>query len=253
MNSRLVELAALFLKLGTIGFGGPAVHIATMEEEVVHRRGWLSREHFLDLVGATNLIPGPNSTEMAIHIGYVRAGFLGLVVAGCSFIFPAVLITTALAWSYVQFGQTPQLHGILFGIKPAVIAIIFTAGWRLTTKAINSWPTAVLAVIVMTCSLLGASEILLIVVAGVLGMLWLAAIRRNGTNGGSTTGAKPTSVFFGIISAFSTKTCRAMTVVPSAALGVVASGSTVSFWKLALVFLKVGWFCTARDMSWWRI
>ena len=109
MASRLAELAGLFLKLGTIGFGGPAVHIATMEEETVERRGWLSRQHFLDLVGATNLIPGPNSTEMAMHVGYHRAGAAGLAVAGACFILPAVTITTAFAWAYVRYGTLPNV------------------------------------------------------------------------------------------------------------------------------------------------
>jgi chromate transporter len=110
---RLVELAGLFLKLGLIGFGGPNAHIAMMEDEVVNRREWLTREHFIDLIGATNLIPGPNSTEMAIHIGYVYAGWLGLIVAGVSFVLPAVLITLGLAWGYVSFGTVPQVAGLL--------------------------------------------------------------------------------------------------------------------------------------------
>ncbi|MDZ4339435.1 MAG: chromate transporter, partial [candidate division NC10 bacterium] len=126
---RLAELARLFLKLGLIGFGGPAAHIAMMEEEVVARRRWLSREHFLDLVGATNLIPGPNSTEMAIHVGYLRSGWAGLLIAGLCFIFPAVLITTGFAWAYVNFGTLPQVVPFLFGIKPALIAIILAAVW----------------------------------------------------------------------------------------------------------------------------
>src|SRR4030067_1613427 len=104
MGKNIGELITLFLKLGATAFGGPAAHIAMMEEEVVNRRKWLTRQHFLDLVGATNLIPGPNSTEMAIHIGYVRAGFSGLIVSGLSFIFPAVIITGILAWAYMKLG-----------------------------------------------------------------------------------------------------------------------------------------------------
>ena len=123
-SARLNELAWLFLKLGTIGFGGPAAHIAMMEDEVVRRRGWLSHEKFIDLVGATNLIPGPNSTEMAIHIGHSRAGFPGLLVAGACFILPATLIVTACAWAYVRFGALPQVDGILHGVKPVIIAIV---------------------------------------------------------------------------------------------------------------------------------
>src|SRR5713101_50476 len=116
----LTELASLFLRLGMTAFGGPAAHIAMMEEEVVRRRGWLSREQFLDLLGATNLIPGPNSTELAIHIGHQRAGWAGLFVAGICFIFPAACIVTALAWAYVRFGTLPQAAGLLYGVKPVI-------------------------------------------------------------------------------------------------------------------------------------
>lgn len=138
---RLRELIWLFLKLGVIGFGGPAAHIAMMEDEVVRRRQWLTREKFLDLLGATNLIPGPNSTEMAIHIGNLRAGFPGLVVAGCAFIFPAMSIVLACAWGYMQFGQLPAFQGILYGVKPVIIAIVIQALWGLAKTAIKTtWP-----------------------------------------------------------------------------------------------------------------
>src|SRR3954470_2940730 len=105
------ELALVFLKLETIAFGGPAAHIAMMEDEVVRRRGWLTREQFLDLLGATNLIPGPNSTELAIHIGYARAGWAGVLVAGLSFIAPAVVVVSAVAWAYVKYGALPEVTG----------------------------------------------------------------------------------------------------------------------------------------------
>ncbi|HEY3474517.1 MAG TPA: chromate transporter, partial [Anaerolineales bacterium] len=136
--SPLTEVIALFLRLGFTAFGGPAAHIAIMHDEVVKRRNWLSDEEFLDLLGATNLIPGPNSTEMAIHIGYVRAGWRGLILAGICFIGPAVLIVLALAWLYVQFGTTPQAGWLLYGIKPVVIAIIIQALWTLGTKALKN-------------------------------------------------------------------------------------------------------------------
>ncbi|HMK06630.1 MAG TPA: chromate transporter, partial [Flavobacterium sp.] len=123
----LAELAGLFLKLGIIGFGGPAAHIAMMQDEVVVKRKWMSEQHFLDLIGATNLIPGPNSTEMAIHIGHERAGWKGLIVAGLCFILPAVIITGFFAWLYKGYGQLPQLQPFLYGIKPAIIAIILGA------------------------------------------------------------------------------------------------------------------------------
>jgi chromate transporter len=131
----LKEVAALFLKLGIISFGGPAAHTAMMHSEVVERRKWLNDQEFLDLMGATNLIPGPNSTEMAIHVGFLQAGWPGLIAAGLSFILPAMLIVLAVAWAYVKFGSTPQAQWLLYGIKPVVIAIIMQAIWRLGKKA----------------------------------------------------------------------------------------------------------------------
>lgn len=126
-NADLKDIAKLFLKLGIIGFGGPAVHIAMMQEEVVRKRKWLSEEKFLDLLGATNLIPGPNSTEMAIHIGYEKAGWKGLITAGLCFILPAVFITGVFAWLYKNYGQLPDVQPFLYGIKPAIIVIILAA------------------------------------------------------------------------------------------------------------------------------
>src|SRR5688572_18323009 len=123
----LSELALLFLKLGAISFGGPAVHIAMMEDEVVRRRKWLSHEEFLDLLGATNLIPGPNSTEMAIHVGYQQRGWAGLLVAGASFILPAAAIVLLFAWAYVRYGSLPQTAQALYGVKPVIIAIVLQA------------------------------------------------------------------------------------------------------------------------------
>ncbi len=129
---RLLEVVALFTRLGVTAFGGPAAHIAMMRDEVVKRRQWITEQHFLDLLGATNLIPGPNSTEMAIHIGFVRAGWAGLFLGGVCFITPAMLIVLALAWTYVHFGSTPQVVWLLYGVKPVVIAIISRStlpGW----------------------------------------------------------------------------------------------------------------------------
>ena len=133
---RLRELALLFLKLGTTAFGGPAAHIAMMEDEVVRRRGWLTREEFLDLLGATNLIPGPNSTELAIHIGHRRAGWPGLVVAGTAFIVPAMAIVTGLAWAYVHYRALPEAEALLYGVKPVVIAIVLQALRRLGPQVV---------------------------------------------------------------------------------------------------------------------
>src|SRR5512144_2197407 len=126
-TTTLAELTFLFLRLGATAFGGPAAHIAMMEEEVVRRRGWLTHERFLDLVGATNIIPGPNSTEMAIHIGYVRSGWRGSIVAGACFILPAILISLLLAFVYVTYGSTPDVGAFMAGIRSAIIAIIAAA------------------------------------------------------------------------------------------------------------------------------
>jgi len=130
------QVALLFLKLGTITFGGPAAHIAMMEDEVVRRRRWLSTEEFLDLLGATNLIPGPNSTEMAIHVGHRQAGWKGLLVAGCCFIMPAALIVTAFAWAYTRYRSVPEVTGVLYGVKPVIIAVVLQALWALGRTAL---------------------------------------------------------------------------------------------------------------------
>jgi chromate transporter len=172
MMLQVKELAALFLKLGTVAFGGPAAHIAMMEDEVVKRRKWLSHEHFLDLVGATNLIPGPNSTEMAIHIGYVKAGWRGLVVAGVCFIVPAVFISLVLAHLYVSYGSIPQLHPVIAGIRPAVIAIILAAVFRLSKPFMKNRSMIVVSLAVIVLSLLHCDEIMLLLGAGIVGLVW---------------------------------------------------------------------------------
>ena len=171
---RLGELAKLFFKLGIIGFGGPVAHIAMIEDEVVKRRQWLTREHFLDLLGATNLIPGPNSTEMVIHVGYVYAGWLGLIVAGVSFILPAVLITSGLAWIYVNYGTLPQVAPILYGIKPVVLAIVINALWGLAKKAVKTRQLLIIALVVVVLSgLFKLNEVIALLIGGLLGMIWL--------------------------------------------------------------------------------
>src|ERR1700726_4148172 len=150
----LAELARLFLKLGLVAFGGPPAHIAMMEDEVVSRRQWLTREQFLDFLGATNLIPGPNSTEMAIHVGRVRAGWPGLLVAGGSFILPSAVLVTALAWAYVRFGSLPQVSGVLYGVKPIGIALIVQAVFKLAKSALKStWLALVGALAVLATAL----------------------------------------------------------------------------------------------------
>jgi chromate transporter len=169
----LVELARLFLRLGSIAFGGPAAHIAMMEDEVVRRRGWLSREKFLDLLGATNLIPGPNSTEMAIHVGYDRGGWAGLLVAGVCFIVPATVIVMAIAWAYINFGQLPQAGGILYGVKPVVLAVIIQALWGLGRTAVKSTFLGVIALLAAALNFGGLNELLVLLGGGSL-----AACRR---------------------------------------------------------------------------
>ncbi len=174
------ELILVFLKLGTIAFGGPAAHIAMFEDEVVTRRKWMTRQHFLDLVGATNLIPGPNSTEMALHCGYYKAGIPGLIAAGLSFMLPAVVISGLLAYFYVLYGNLPEIYPFLYGIKPAVIVIILNAVYRLGSKAAwdsaaadKRWKLISIGISVAAINLLGASEIFSILAGGILGALFI--------------------------------------------------------------------------------
>src|SRR3972149_975000 len=171
MNSRLIEVAALFLKLGLTGCGGPAAHIAMFRDEVVRRRKWVDDQQFLDLLGATNLIPGPNSTEMAIHLGYARAGWAGLIVGGACFILPAVLIVMALAWVYVRFGALPQATALLYGVKPVVIAIVAKALWGLGRKAVKGPLPAGVGLAVLALYFLGVNEIGVLFSSGLVVML----------------------------------------------------------------------------------
>jgi chromate transporter len=207
-SSRLLEIAKVFLKLGTISVGGPAAHIALMDDEFVVRRGWLSREAFLDLIGLTNLIPGPNSTEVAISLGFIRGGWGGWLIAGVAFILPATLITAVCAWLYVQTGVLPQAARWWFGIYPATIVVIALAAWRLTRSAVKRVPHAIIGVAVALAALLGVNEIAALVFGGGLGMLWL---RRALPKGG--------------------------TVLLAAG---AASGIPVTLWGVGGVFLKVG-------------
>ena len=171
INDRLLDIAKLFFKLGVIGFGGPAVHIAMMEEEVVKKKAWMSEDHFLDLVGATNLIPGPNSTEMAMHIGNERAGWRGLVIAGCCFIIPAVIITGVFAWAYRQYGQLPQVQPFIYGIKPAIIAVVVSLMISLGRKALKNVELGIIGLLAATAVLAGYNEIYILFGAGLLGIL----------------------------------------------------------------------------------
>ena len=170
-RENLREVVGLFLKLGTIAFGGPAAHVAMMHDEVVQKRKWLSEEEFLDLLGATNLIPGPNSTEMAIHLSLMRAGWPGLVLGGASFILPAMLIVGVLAWAYVEFGSLPQVDWLLYGIKPVVIAIIVNALFMLGRKAVKDPTTAVIGVIGLVLAFLGVNPLVVLLLAGLAAVL----------------------------------------------------------------------------------
>jgi len=214
-----LELAGLFLRLGTLAFGGPPAHIAMMEDEVVSRRGWLTREQFLDFLGATNLIPGPNSTEMAIHVGRLRAGWPGLLVAGGSFILPSALMVTALAWAYVRFGSLSQVSGVLYGVKPIVIALIVQSVFKLGRTAVKSTWLAAVGAFTVLASALGVDPLAVLAAGGALAALdyWSRSGRRISLPALLTGGAGLTG-----------------TATGSAA---IASFSLVS---LFLVFLKLG-------------
>lgn len=222
VSTSLRELAWVFLKLGTVSFGGPAAHIAVLEQEVVHRRKWLTREEFLDLLGVTNLIPGPNSTEMAIHIGLRRAGWKGLLVAGACFILPAFLIVLACAWFYVRYARLPQLQGVLHAVKPVVLAIVVQALWRLARSAIKSRSLAVVAAGALAANLCGLHELLVLALAGiaVLVIRGLGVRRRRSHTIGVNTIA-PLLTPMGIASSVAT--------IPGISLG-----------PLFLFFVKVG-------------
>lgn len=222
----LGTLARLFFKLGVIGFGGPAAHIAMMEDEVVTRRGWLTREHFLDLIGATNLIPGPNSTEMTMHIGYERRGWAGLFTAGGCFILPAAVMTGTLGWLYVAYGTLPEVEPFLRGIKPAVLAVILGALWKLGKSAVKNWMLVPVGVAVATALALGVNEVVALLCGGVLGMLWL--IGYNAARDGKTglSHLLPFSPF--------------LPFMLSPFLPALSQSQDIPLWKLGLFFLKVG-------------
>lgn len=223
---RLGELARLFLKLGVIAFGGPAAHIAMLEDEVVTRREWIDRQHFLDLIGATNMIPGPNSVEMTMHVGYERAGRAGLVTAGGCFILPAVLITGAFGWLYVTYGALPGVEPFLYGIKPAVIAVILGAIWRLGGPAVKDWRHGVVGGGVAVALLMGLGEIAGLLIGGLVGMLWFRGARDDRAG----TAERYLPILF-------------LQSAPGATSGVdsvLAGTAGVSLAKVLLFFLKVG-------------
>jgi len=215
----LGEVAWVALKLGFTAFGGPAAHIAMLREEVVVRRRWLSEQYFLDLIGATNLIPGPNSTEMVIHCGYLRAGWRGLIAAGTLFITPAALMVLGLAWAYVRWGSTPEAGWLLYGIKPVIIAIVGQALWVLARAAVQSVFLATVGLAALVLYFLGINEIA-ILFGGALAVLLVHLARQ--WRGGSAAVLLP------------------LGGLPLPALSLAAPAVPVSLLQLFLTFLKIG-------------
>ena len=209
----LGEIARVFLRLGLIAFGGPAAHVALMEDELVSRRGWVTRQHFLDLLGATNLIPGPNSTEMTMHLGYERGGPAGLLVAGLCFVTPAACITGALAWVYVEYGSLPAAGPFLMGVQAAVLAVILGALWKLGNKAVKNAKLAFIALLVSVALLAGLGEIWALLLGGVLGMLGLRV---------------------------ASAAALAVSLIEPARAFAASAAPSVTLPKLGLFFLKVG-------------
>ena len=235
-RGRLRELAALFLKLGVISFGGPAAHIAMMETEVVSKRRWMTRQQFLDLMGAANLVPGPTSTETAISVGFVRAGWLGLCVAGVSFILPAALITGAFAWAYVRFGALAQAVSVLAGVKAAVIAVITIAIWRLGRTAVKNVPLAALGGLALGAFFLDVNPIAILFGGGLLGMLASRVSNLRAAAALVLSPAFPQKVFrpAGAAAFWS----RSFGVVAVASATAVVARPAV--YRIGLFFLKVG-------------
>jgi chromate transporter len=220
----LVEIARLFLRLGLTAFGGPAAHIGLMEREAVSRRGWLTRPQFLDLVGACNLLPGPGSTQVAMALGYRRAGWIGLVIAGLCFILPSTLSTLALAWAYLRYGGLPQAQGLLYGAKPVMLAVIVQAVWNLSRMAFRRWPLALAGLACFAAALAGAPPIAVLLVSGCVALLavWLGSRPRTELR----LGAFPLAIGSG-------------PAASGAAIGGAAAG-TVGLLPILLVFLKMG-------------
>ena len=221
----LREVAIFFLRLGVTAFGGPAAHIAIMEDELVRRRAWLSREKFLDLLGASSLIPGPSSTELAIHMGYQRAGFAGLLAAGFCFILPAFAMVSAFAWAYVRFGHLPAISALLYGVKPVVIAVILQALWGLGRSAVKSKLLALIGLAATVFASYGLHPLLLLLLSGLAVALTQIDFHRAGI-----TAFIPSETLTRL-----TRTPRAMF---AAAAAFLAAPVTLS--SLFLVFLKIG-------------
>ncbi len=214
-RSRLIEVAALFLRLGFTAFGGPAAHIAIMRDEVVKKRKWITEQEFLDLFGAANMIPGPTSTEMAIYLGYRRVGWMGLVLAGVCFILPAMLIVMILSWAYIRYSTTNWATGILYGIMPVVMAIIAQALWGLGMKAVKNWLTGVIGLCAVILFMLGINILSILLFAGLIVMISENLSRIN-------------------------KIPIAGILIPFVGLSFLAASTPFSLTLLFLNFLKVG-------------
>jgi chromate transporter len=211
--SLAVEVFAVFFRIGATAFGGPAAHIAIMRHELVERRKWISEQHFLDMLGATNLIPGPNSSEMAMHIGYVRAGLIGLLAGGVAFLLPAMLIVLVLAWMYQEYGTTPAAGWLLYGIKPVIIPLIVLALWGLGQKAVKGRLTGLVGIAALGLYFAHVNFVILLIGGG-LAVMTVQNVGRHGSP----------LLLLGI----------------GPALAVPAAATKVSLGKLFLVFLKIG-------------
>ena len=220
-TERLREVAGLFLKLGFTAFGGPAAHTALMHKEIVERRGWLSDQEFLDLMGATYLIPGPNSTEMAIHVGYLRAGWPGLLAGGLCFLTPAMLMVLGLAWAYVRFGSLPQAQGLLYGIKPVVIAIIIQAIWTLGRKAAKTIFLAAAGIVILALYFLAHINEIALLFGGALAIMLIENLYRRRRQA---------------LPRLSIPALFGLSAAPASAL----AGAALSLPVLFLTFLKIG-------------
>jgi chromate transporter len=231
----LTELALFFLRLGTTAFGGPAAHIAMMEDELVRRRKWLSREKFLDLLGASNLIPGPSSSELAIHIGYLRAGWLGLVVGGICFIFPAAILVAGIAWAYVRFGHLPEVSALLYGVKPVVVAVILQALWGLGRTAVKSSLLAAAGAICVALSFLGVNALLILGATGATAACAQAFLGGRKKNRSECRGA-----ILLWLRSVRLKLTKLLSLAGTGAAAAAASGLAPGMWALFLVFLKIG-------------
>ncbi len=222
-GASLGEIALVFLKLGTVAFGGPAAHLAMMEEEFVRRRHWITHAEFLDRMAAANLIPGPSSTEVAIFVGQLKRGWRGLIVAGCCFIIPAAVIVSLIAWAYVRFGSLPKAEGMLYAIKPAVVAIVIQALGKLGRTGLKTIPLAVIAALAVVLNVVGVGPVLVLVIAGVVSASVLTMQNR-------------------LVSVVGLQKVSGLPKVVASAMAVAAMGAAfpVGLLRLFLSFLKVG-------------